>query len=520
MGFLGQVATQVKELYGRLTFSQKLAFVLLIAVVVAALMMFTNWGARGEYVRITREPLGSARAEIVAALDAAGVDYREAAGSLDVASSQYNTAMAVLATHGIVPTEEIKIRLADIAKEDRMFRTSEDKRAQRLVVLQNWLGDVISHMENIRGASAGVDAPDGMGLMGAEERGTAAVHVWLEQGVERLGGDQVNGIAALVAGVRRTIKKSDVRIVDNHGHEYRVPGDDESAGVVSDRQEQQMMYERRLAREVRDMLCYYNPVKVMVRLKIDFDRKTEEVVDVDPEKVVEVETRRDTSETTTSGAAAGAGTRLLPGAEPPGPAASTVDTKDSRFARREIYKKVTRLVKAPGDVLDVSVSVFVPREQVIEQIKGRGIELDEKAADERITEEADRIKTSIVNMLLVNDVSKITVQAVTFPKPKLAEGPVEAGWPWVFWEKHGRTTVLAVLSLVALVLLWRLVRKPVEVAAGPGRPFTDEDILTGIEGAEAAGTRTERIECKVQEIVRESPADAAGLVSRWVQSEG
>ena len=29
-----------------------------------------------------------------------------------------------------------------------------------------------------------------------------------------------------------------------------------------------------LCRQVREMLSYYNPVKVMVRLKIDFDRKT------------------------------------------------------------------------------------------------------------------------------------------------------------------------------------------------------------------------------------------------------
>jgi len=517
MGFFGQVATQVKELYGRLTFSQKLAFALLIAVVVGALMMFTSWGARGEYVRITREPLGSAHAEIVAAFDAAGLRYRQADGTLEVASSQYNAAMAVLATHGIVPTEEIKIRLADIVKDDKMFRTSEDKRAQRLVALQNWLGDVISHMENIRAASVGLDAPDAMPLMGTEERGTAAVHVWLEQGVERLSGDQVNGIAALVAGVRRTIKKSDVKIVDNHGHEYRVPGDEESAGVVGDRQEQQMMYERRLAREVREMLCYYDPVKVMVRLKIDFDRKTEEVVDVDPEKAVEVETHRETSEHTTSGTP-GSGIRGLPGAEAATP--GTVDTEDSRFAKREIYKKVTRLVKAPGDVLDVSVSVVVPREQVIEQVKGRGIELDERARDARIAEEVDRIKTSIANMLLVDDVSKITVQAVTFPKPKLAEGPVQAGALSLFWEKHGRAAVLAVLSLVALFLLWRLVKKPVEAAAGPARPFSDEEILTGIEGPEAARTHAERIDAKVQELVKENPADAASLISRWVQSEG
>ena len=73
--------------------------------------------------------------------------------------------------------------------------------------------------------------------------------------------------------------------------------------MVSDRQQEQMTYERRLAREVREMLSYYDPIKVLVRLKIDFDRKIEDVTDVDPERAVEVETRRETSETTPANAA-------------------------------------------------------------------------------------------------------------------------------------------------------------------------------------------------------------------------
>ena len=509
MSFFGQVTSQVKELYGRLTFSQKLASALLILVVVGALVLFTNWGGRGEYVRVTREPLGAAEAEVVSAFGAAGIEYRETSGMLEVASGQYNAAMAILATHGIVPGEEISIRLADVAKDDKMFRTAEDKRAQRMVALQNWLADVISHMENIRAASVGIDAPDGTLLMGTEEKGTAAVQVWLAQGVDRLSSDQVNGIAALVAGVRRTIQKPDVRIVDNHGHEYRVAGDEESAGMVSDRQQEQMTYERRLAREVREMLSYYDPIKVLVRLKIDFDRKTEDVTDVNPERAVEVETRRETSETTP----ANAGLRLA-GVEP------AVDTKDSRYAKREVYKKVTHLVKAPGDVLDVSVSVFVPREQVIEQAKGRGIAVDEKAADAPIAEEVDRVKKSIVNMLLVEDESKITVQAVTFPKPKLAEGPAEPGALGALWEKCGHATVLAGLCLIALVLLWRLVKKPVEVAGGRAGGAGDEEILVGIEGAEASRTRAERVESQVKDLVKHNPSDAAGLLSRWIQSEG
>ena len=502
MDFFTQLGTQVRDLYRRLTFSQKAAFVLLVAVVVGALVVFTRWGAEQEFVAVTREPLGTNEPDVLAALDSAGIRHRQSAGTLEVAAAQYNEALAVLATHGVVPGEQIRIRLADIAKDDKMFRTSEDKRAARLVALQNWLADVISCMENIRAATVALDAPDDQGFALSDEHGTAAVHVWLQPGVERLSKSQVNGIAALVSGVRRTIRKSDVNVIDNAGREYRVASPEEGGAAVGDRQEQQMTVERELARQVREMLGYYNPVKVMVRLKIDFDRKTEETVDVDPDKAVEVESRRESSE----GALASDN--------------APAESRDSRYSRREIYRKVTHLVKAPGDILDMSVSVLVPREQVIEQARGRGLTVDERSGEGAIAGELDSIRRAIMNMLLLDKEANVTVQAVTFPKPKAVREPPAAGAAADFWAKYGRASVLGGLSLLALFFLWRMVKKPVEVRPAPEPAFVDEQVLAGAEGPEAAGLRSERIERQVGDMVRRSPDEAAGVVTRWVQSEG
>ncbi len=501
MDFFTDLSAQAKDLYGRLTFSQKAAFALLVAVVVGALVLFTRWGAEGEFVAVTREPLGAAQAEVFAALDSAGIRYRQAGSVLEVASARANEALAVLATHGVVPGEQIKIRLADIAKDDKMFRTSEDKRAARLIALQNWLADVIGCMENIRSANVALDAPDESDFGLGNEHGTAAVHVWLKPGVERLGKEQVNGIAALVSGVRRTLRKSDVNIIDNAGREYRIASEEEPGALVGDRQEQQMAVEQELARRVREMLGYYNPVKVMVRLKIDFDRKTEETVDVDPDKTVDVETRRETVES------------------PAADNAPTGETRDSRYTKREVYRKMTHLVKAPGDILDMSVSVLVPREQVVEQVRSRGVEIDEKAADAPVALELDSIRRSIVTMLLLEKEGNVTVQAVTFPKPVAAAEPPKAKDGEKFLSQYGRAGALGGLSLLALGLLWRMVRKPVLVRTVEPA-FTDEELLAGVGTPGAGALRGERMEKQVTEMVRKSPGEAAGLVSRWVQSEG
>jgi flagellar biosynthesis/type III secretory pathway M-ring protein FliF/YscJ len=507
----------VRDLYGRLTFSQKTAFVLLVAVVVISLVMFTSWGSRGEYIAVTREPLGAARAEVLAALEGAGIATRESAAGLEVPAGRYNEAVAILATYNIVGSEQIQIRLADIAKDDKMFRTSEDKRAQRLVALQNWLGDVVAHMENIRQATVALDAPDARGWVLEEERGTASVQVWLQPGIEHLSKKQVNGIAALVSGVRRTIRKSDVNIVDQTGRAYRVPSDDEVAGGVADRHEQQLMYEGRLAREVRDMLSYFSVAKVMVRLKVNFDVETVRETDYGPEGYAEtMVTSTETKNMTTTGA--GSDTTV------PGTAAalgtgggSKSETEKSKTSQRKVNEKVTSLVKAPGGVEDVAVTVFVPRDEVVQQITSRGVAEDQAAS--QIDTELNDIRTSLASMLMVSDPQKVNVRAVTFPKPTPSETPVEAGFVGKFWTDHGRTTVLAGLSLVALFLLWRMVKKPVELVSGPSAGYAAEEVLTGFEGPSADARHSEKMERTVNDMVRQSPGDAANLVTRWVQSE-
>jgi flagellar biosynthesis/type III secretory pathway M-ring protein FliF/YscJ len=162
--------------------------------------------------------------------------------------------------------------------------------------------------------------------------------------------------------------------------------------------------------------------------------------------------------------------------------------------------------------------VFVPREQVLEQIKGRGVAVDDKNSESAVATELDGIRKSLMTMLLVEKESHITVQAVTFPKAKAVEEPVALSPVAQIWPKHGKTIVLGTLSLVAFFLLWRMVKKPVEVVIGPGPNYEDEQLLAGTEipGAVRAG----KMEQKVTEMVRKNPGEAASLVSRWVQSEG
>ena len=65
-----------------------------------------------------------------------------------------------------------------------------------------------------------------------------------------------------------------------------------------------------------------------------------------------------------------------------------------------------------------------------------------------------------------------------------------------------------------------MVKRPVEITAGPAAPYTAEQMLTGLEPVGGGPDASEMVDRKVNEMVRDNPTDAANLITRWVQSEG
>jgi flagellar M-ring protein FliF len=524
MDFFRQVAEQVRDVYGKLTFSQKISFVLLVALVVAMLVMFTSWGSQADYVRVTASPLGAARGEVISALEAGGIRYRFVGGTLEVVETQYHEAMAILADHGVVPGDALDLHMEDVSKDDGFVRTSVDKWHQRILVVQEYLGKVISHMEGIRSATVVLSTPREDDYIAGEEKGTAAVTVFLENGVDRLSQEQVLGIAALVSGGVRSIPRSNVSIVDNRLRAYGVRGEGDAAGTddVGDRHELVMKTERRIAESVERMLSFYDPVRALVKVEMDFKRIESTVQEVDEEKVVPKKTTSVVEEDSSTlpespGAVA---TPNVPVPEVGAGGSNTKHRMEDKTNEFDYYKKVTTMVEAPGDITDLSVSVLVSREQVIEQIKALEEGVDDKTAAGRVDQELQSVRDVVMKGLGISDQAKISVKAVTFSKPEIPEEPVAASGLTAFWEGYGAATVLGVLSLTALFLLWRMVKRPVEVVAPSKQARDEENLLMGMEGADLKAKRAERLEKEVESMIRKSPRDAASLISRWAQMEG
>lgn len=528
MGFLNQLAIQVKEIYGRLTLSQKVAFVLLVALVVVIMVGFTSWGTRPDFVQLTAQPTDAReRAAALTALQGVGIEAREQGGVIQVPQSQQSRAMAVLAESGALPPDYSgQLRLEDVGTNGSMWESPQERRARRELMLQNWLASVIQHMDGIAQATVAFDTPQDLDRVWQSEKGTASVAVWLKAKNSRLTGEQVQGIAALISGARRSIPPENVKIVDGAGHAYQVHEPESVTGQVAFRQEQKLRYAERLARNVEELLGFLGPrVKALVDVKIDFDQQTSEENRVDPNEVVAVETTSMTRESTPVGPGA-----ILP--TTPGTAVSLSSgeggvkesTEEKSVKSNHSVVKTVKVI-APGKVTDVSVTALVPRDGIIEQLKAEGVEVKDSSSPPEMTAKLDEIQMMVMNSLGISDRGRVVVKAVSFPKPEVPQPPPAPSKVTVLWSSYGTSAVLGVLTLVAVGMVWRMVGKPVEVnlsrgGSGLGLPSTDEELLGSLGGPDATALRSARLEEKVQEMVSQNPQDAANLIKRWVHTEG
>ena len=393
-------------------------------------------------------------------------------------------------------------------------------------MLQEFLGDVIRHMEGIHMAKVVFDVPPTYARAIEDNKGTASVVVWLKDKSARLAGQQVEGIAALISGALRDIPRQNVRIVDGQGRAYGAKRSDGLSGVVAERHEQELMYEERQAQAIEDLLSYLgDQVKAIVDVKIDFDQKSTRKREVDPDKIAEGTTsiKKESSDPVSSPVVA---------SSTPGGSASLASTasgaktsKQEKTTVPEFTTTETLLEEAPGKILDISVTVLVPRDGVIEQLKTEGAEIDEKASAQDLAPKLDEIRDCVANGLGVTEPSKVVVKAVSFSKPPAPEPPPEPEMLASLWGTYGSAGVLGLFTLVAMFLLWRMLKRPVEVSlasrgGGMSLGMTDEELLSDLSGPDADTLRKAKIEDKVKEMVVESPQDAAKLITRWVHTEG
>ena len=144
-------------------------------------------------------------------------------------------------------------------------------------------------------------------------------------------------------------------------------------------------------------------------------------------------------------------------------------------------------------------------------------------------QDKDRIQQIALKTLGIKAKAEdITVDTRFVPTELMAAGVVDGGGAGRLAERYGPTAVLVGLSLAFLLLLSRWVKRP--AAGGAAAPA---GLVAGVSGAATASPeetvllpangepsievkRQVEMRKRIEQLVQQDPANAAGLVSRWL----
>ncbi|HYY89558.1 MAG TPA: flagellar basal-body MS-ring/collar protein FliF, partial [Chloroflexota bacterium] len=312
-------------------------------------------------------------ATVVAKLKDAKIPYELGAGGVvKVAGSQVNEAKLALAGAGLAgkPASGSGFELFD--QTGLSFGQTEFTQAvnyQR--ALENELARSIGRMDAVEWARVHLVIPRPTLFTSQQKEPTASVILKLKPG-KRFDRAQVRSISNLLTGSVEGLKPQNVSIVDNNGNTLsQDPAADGGAGLTSRQLQIQHDTESGAEQNLQALLDrVLGPGKAAVRVSalMDWDQieQTAETYTPGDPAQTPVRSSKELTETTTGGAQAGgvpglvsnAGNGTVPTYQAGGGNGST-SQKTDRETNYELNKSIQKVVRAPGQIKRLSVSVML-----------------------------------------------------------------------------------------------------------------------------------------------------------------
>ena len=299
---------QFTQLWRQLGINQRISIGVAIVGVIAGMTALVVWAHRPQmqllYGRLGEKDI----AEVITAVQAAGVTYELGAGgsSVYVPSDSVHKLRMQLATKGVPAGEGIGFEVFDRANfgiSDFVQRTNFGR------ALQGELARTITQMQGVRAARVLIVQPENR-LLFSDVKAKPTASVFIEG---TLNAESVNAVRFLVANAVEGLRADDVAVVDHHGN-VLTQGlkDDPQLGLASSQMKLRKSVEDYYSNKVETMLSkVLGPGSAVVRVAAELDTentvRTEERFD--PEgQVLRTETTTDDSTLTNEVAAPKAAT--------------------------------------------------------------------------------------------------------------------------------------------------------------------------------------------------------------------
>ncbi len=512
--FLKQFFGRIQEVWGRLNVTQKIIYGSLFLVVIVGLMLLMIWTTRPEYALLYANLNQEDTEQIAERLKDRGIPYRFSRGgtAVLVPSEKVYELRMEFAGQGIPQMGGVGYELFDKTSigVSEFVQKVNYKRA-----LEGELARTIQGILEVQQSRVHLVLPEERLFAEDQKEATASIILLLKPGA-KLRGQQVKGIAYLVASSVEGLSPENVTVVDFYGNILSTNlNKDPTVGLSSSQLELQRNVELYLADKAQTMLTQVlgkgNAV-VRVSAELNFERIERTSERYDPGNAVVLS--EETEEVLDGSGTEGSG------------------RTEYTITNYQVSKTVERLVNAVGNIKRLSVAVLV--NEVPEGKSGSG------GGEGHIPRSAEEMThlSAIVKGAVGFDGQRgdqMEIHSVTFDTSRMDRERelLTKARQLEFWTALLKKVGIGALLVAFLVLLRsRLGRievmkpqfegrelaegrrvAPVEgegvTAALPGLPNIENDVTPEV-------LREQQVQDQVAKFVKENPSKAAGLLKAWL----
>lgn len=493
----------IAELWESMKPAQKLTVVALVILLVGSLVWTVTTTTASPMTRIVGpDESRETRAEVKKKLDEKKIPYKVVDDAILVNKEDADKIVLDLAVDGVFSDAQIFKFLDQV--DFTSTRWTQEKRW--LVAIQRKLEQMVRTVDVIKDVRIVVNpSSERTTMLSKADDGTASVTLTTKPGKE-LNKRQLMGIANIVAsGARIPVKN--VKIMDAATMRVlRIPGDDATANAV-DIQDLERDYDLNREEKVKNVLkaMVQNLGDVAVSITTKISKKSKETFRNTASEGAETETQKTKEDMN----------RKIQGSEPgpkgvselPGVAGTITDTssKSSNATKSTPSVVQEKEVTPSGDLEDVTVAAVV----VIYEDSGV------KASD--FEPMRKKMEEQILTAAQLKDPTKMSLAIV--PSKRAAEAvPVETTSDkiWAFIEKNLTLLIVTLLTLVILVIIYRMVKSSVDKL----KVLSPEEITRAVEVVKEeeeseVPEEIHKVRSGIKDAIEKNPRSVASILKRW-----
>ncbi len=372
MEFFNRVTSQLKEFFGGLSASRKMALAITGGAIMLTLASVFIWATHQGYQPIT---YGNMSAEdsgnVMRLLREKRIPFQvDQAGKQVLVPPEYlNDLRLELAMQGMPQSSGVGYELFD---KQSFGTTSFLNKVNQKRALEGELMRSINTIKGVKRSRVHLAVPDKTAFVEDQKRPTASVVLDLEGGAN-LTEKQVYGITHLVSSAVEGLEISNVVILDSFGKELSKNSRDSVIGLTSEQTEFKRKLEeeyQRRAEEILSKVVGEGHVKVAITSELDFSNVSEQQTILDQDGAT-VRSQQKTNETMDASRPLASGapgaTSNTPGEQPGVVAQNGVKNntaKSNEVLNYEIPKTVRTTQRPVGSLKKLSVAVLVDSKQV------------------------------------------------------------------------------------------------------------------------------------------------------------